>query len=59
MIAVEEDGDEIFTPMPKECHGWPARHEPAPVVPMNGFMRCEHCKASYGPAPSTLTKGEG
>ncbi len=49
MIAVEEDGDEIFTPMPTECTGFPMPHPPARVVPLDGFMRCEHCGLSYGP----------
>ena len=49
---VEEDGEYLFTPMPKVCHGWAFAHKSAPVVEMNGFMRCERCMVSYGPAPT-------
>lgn len=56
MIAVEEDGDEILTPIPTFCHGWPTPHEPARIVPMNGFMRCEYCKVGYGRDESQSTR---
>jgi hypothetical protein len=56
VITVEEDGEEIFTPIPKMCSGWPLPHEPAPVREMMGFMRCEYCKASFGPAQTVKCK---
>jgi hypothetical protein len=59
MVSVEEDGDEIFTPIPKKC-----------VVCWNqfgiiggiretsrGFMECEICGCSYGKVKKQKTKG--
>ncbi len=45
-VAIEEDGDEIFTPMPKRCPKCIA------ILKRNrrGFMACTKCGASYGKA---------
>lgn len=54
----EEDGDEIFTPMPPKClrmvHRWPS----IPLIQtcggevrvVDGFYVCSDCGVSYGPA---------
>lgn len=58
-VAVEEDGDEVFTPMPKVCRigtvinkigkssGW--ENCGGAIRSIDGFWRCEICGASYGP----------
>jgi hypothetical protein len=43
MSAVEEDGDEIFTPIPETCHCGGA------VALRDGFHKCGKCGGSYGP----------
>jgi hypothetical protein len=45
--AVEEDGDEIFTPMPTTCIRWNCG---GTVKPTRGFHVCDRCHCSYGPA---------
>lgn len=55
--VLEEDGDEVFTPM-DACYRWTCREWPPgnnfPVRPAlierNGFMVCPKCGGSYGPA---------
>lgn len=55
---VEEDGDEVFTPMPKTCPQWRVTDPKTlngqicggKVENMGGFMRCKICFASFGPA---------
>jgi hypothetical protein len=47
-IAIEEDGDEIFTKV-KYCTKWPCCWEKKPLIKNhNGFMICPICKGSYG-----------
>jgi len=62
VIAVEEDGDEVFTPMPTHCRrfecnlkvdyrwGGPTEKLEAPPLVRNehGFMVCTRCGSSYG-----------
>lgn len=52
MSEIEEDGDEIVTPMPEFC-GNPARipfHQPhVKLVVEKGFLICTECFVSYGP----------
>jgi len=53
---VEEDGDEVFTPMPTHCTLWGCisafhgrRLPPAPLFRNDrGFMECSRCGCSYG-----------
>ena len=46
---VEEDGDEIFTPMPKYCLKCRNGTLSEPLSPdKNGFMVCPKCGGSYG-----------
>lgn len=47
---VEEDGDEIFTPMPKHCTKFCCRHVRQKLVKRKGFMVCPRCETSYGKA---------
>lgn len=44
---VEEDGDEVFTPIPS-CCTYPSCG--GSIKPINGFYACEQCGRSYGPA---------
>lgn len=46
---VEEDGDEIATPMPKFCTAFVCHGKDHSLVKQNGFMICPWCKVSYGP----------
>lgn len=52
LIGVEEDGDEIFTPMPEKCEYWQCRFskKDTKLVKEKGFMVCPVCRKSYGPA---------
>lgn len=54
--AVEEDGDEVFTPMPTKCRVWLnyPRHGQCngDVKPDGGFHKCQKCGVSYGPVQS-------
>ena len=43
--AVEEDGDEVFTPIPEICVIWNCGGK---VRPHKGFHICEKCSTSYG-----------
>lgn len=47
---VEEDGDEIITPMPKACTRWPCidSGKDRRLVKRKGFMVCPVCSHSYG-----------
>jgi len=48
-IAIEEDGDEIFTPMPKYCLKWPCCTKKEPlIINRKGFLCCPICGGSYG-----------
>ena len=50
-VAVEEDGDEIFTPMPTHCVKRQCRKDGGGlIVERGGFMVCETCGSSYGKA---------
>ena len=55
-INVEEDGDEIFLPIPKKCTMWKCNIETnylkAPVIVRDGFHVCSNCGVSYGGARS-------
>jgi hypothetical protein len=61
-IAVEEDGDEIITPMPTYCMRCRVgfTHDGKPMYALlferGGFICCSVCGGSYGPASS---QGEG
>jgi hypothetical protein len=46
IVAVEEDGDEIFTPIPAVCGRFGCG---GLVWPEGGFHRCAKCGGSYGP----------
>jgi len=54
MIAIEEDGDEIFVPMPQQCTRWECQYafgnhgKNTKLAPKGGFMCCPNCGASYG-----------
>lgn len=54
--AIEEDGCEITTPMPKRCRHWPCDGR---VKRLGGFYRCLKCEASYGPVAKRVKKVEG
>lgn len=59
---VEEDGDEVFTPMPTHCtrfecnfevdyrgNGPTKKRDPSPLFRNAlGFMECSRCHSSYG-----------
>ncbi len=45
---VEEDGDEVFTPMPKFCVKFPCNQKQVPLENRDGFMVCSNCQCSYG-----------
>lgn len=56
-IAIEEDGDEVFTPMPTHCIRFDCattfdRYQRQPPAPLfrnkRGFMECSRCHSSYG-----------
>jgi len=47
-ILVEEDGDEVFTSMPRFCVKHPCNIKKLPLKRENGFMVCPSCKCSYG-----------
>jgi hypothetical protein len=49
-VAVEEDGDEIFTAMPTFCSHWPCKQEKIALRVEEGFWRCPKCGKSYGQA---------
>lgn len=57
MIAVEEDGEDIFTPMQRQCTRWECQYAfgnrgaNTTLAPKGGFMCCPNCGVSYGPAP--------
>ena len=51
--TVEEDGDEVFTPISMGCQQWKCvRDAGGKIVPLvkldNGFWTCPNCKGSYG-----------
>lgn len=48
--AVEEDGDEICTPIPNSCQRFACKEHHPKLENVNGFMVCPRCKASYGKA---------
>lgn len=51
-MIVEEDGDEIFTPMPEYCEHLTKRlghSERVKLVVEKGFLVCPECHCSYGP----------
>lgn len=52
VVEVEEDGDEVFTTMPKSCTKWPCCWSPDKAVLVKtspyGFMVCPLCCGSYG-----------
>lgn len=56
LAEVEEDGDEIFTPMPEHClkfgcsFGKPGEGTGTKLVNRKGFMVCPRCGGSYGVA---------
>jgi len=54
--TVEEDGDEIFTPMPTRCVRYDCRGR---VRKQGRWMRCEKCGASYGEAADMPRKRKG
>jgi hypothetical protein len=43
---VEEDGDEVFIPMPKHCTKWEC--DKAKLERQGKFVRCPKCRGSYG-----------
>jgi hypothetical protein len=47
-VSTEEDGDEVFTPMPKFCQRLFCREHRPRLVKRNGFMVCPRCSVSYG-----------
>lgn len=49
-MEVEEDGDEIFTPMPAKCLKWYCQQLSALVLPnySTGNHECTNCHGSYG-----------
>lgn len=49
-VAIEEDGDEVFTTV-RHCVVWPCSAKKQPLVVRNGFRCCPLCGGSYGPAP--------
>ena len=61
-MEVEEDGDEIFTPIPKTCTIWRQRFPTdmpwegracsGRIVATGGFYKCQGCGASFGPVKS-------
>jgi len=52
---VEEDGDEIITPMPNSCQRFSCREHHPKLENVNGFMVCPRCKTSYGDAKRQAT----
>ena len=53
-VQDEEDGDEIFTPMPEFCLKWPCCIKKQSLICVNGFMLCPICNGSYGKYDSIL-----
>lgn len=51
--SVEEDGDEIFTPMPRSCQRFACREHHLKLENRNGFMCCPRCGVSYGAVPKS------
>ncbi len=49
-VAVEEDGDEVFTIMPRGCTRWECQvsGKDRRLVNRKGFMVCPVCGGSYG-----------
>lgn len=47
-LAIEEDGDEVFTRTPKTCLQWKCRNKPNKLENRKGFMVCPNCGGSYG-----------
>lgn len=45
LVSVEEDGDEVFTPMPENCQL--CLDKPRLKPDENGFMVCPCCDGSY------------
>lgn len=45
-VLVEEDGEDVFLPMPKHCIKFPCNGEIK--LDKKGFMSCTICGASYG-----------
>lgn len=50
VTPVEEDGDEVFTPMPRSCQRFACREHHPKLENKNGFMCCPRCGVSYGAA---------
>ena len=50
--AVEEDGDEIFTPIPKLCVIWSCNGF---VHKRENFWKCDRCGTSYGRVRKSAT----
>ena len=51
-MPVEEDGDEVFTPMPTHCANLNCHN--SPLVNRNGFMVCPSCNGSFGRASDPI-----
>ena len=53
-IPVEEDGDEIFAPIPEVCAIWNCKGS---VRPEKGFHKCDKCGTSYGRVHKSQANG--
>ncbi len=52
-MSVEEDGDEVFTPISYGCQQWTCVRDNGGVSPKlellsNGYWHCPKCRGSYG-----------
>jgi hypothetical protein len=47
LVNVEEDGDEVFTNIPKYCYCGNYKGKGSKIIKKNGFMVCSGCGCSW------------